>query len=68
MSKLNEEARQQLDAAGISVAAWAGHHGGSSTWAGDKCGCPDDHCIGYHHEASEPCPCLRTLIREYNAA
>lgn len=65
MPKLNEEARQRLEAAGISVAAWSRRHHGSSSWGGDKCGCPDDRCIGHHHEASEPCQCLPALIQDY---
>ncbi|WGP08110.1 hypothetical protein [Brevibacterium oceani] len=65
MPKLNEEARQHLEVAEISVAAWARRHSGSSAWSGDKCGCPDGRCIGYHHEVSEPCQCLPTLIRAY---
>lgn len=28
------------------------------------CLCPDDRCIGYHHEVGEPCPCTRALKNE----
>lgn len=28
---------------------------------GDRCGCPDDRCIGFHHAAGEPCPCVAAL-------
>lgn len=67
MTKMNAEARQRLDAAGISLAEWSRRHSASSTWHGDKCGCPDDRCIGYHHDALEPCGCLQALIGEYEA-
>ena len=30
----------------------------------DDCGCPDDRCIGYHHEAGEPCGCVETLTQK----
>jgi len=65
MTKLNEEARQQLDAAGISITEWSRRFSDSSTWGGDMCGCPDYRCIGHHHAADEPCGCLNSLIREY---
>lgn len=28
---------------------------------GDACGCPDDRCIGYHHDVGEPCRCVEAL-------
>ncbi|MGO2555012.1 MAG: hypothetical protein ACTIA2_08285 [Brevibacterium aurantiacum] len=65
MTKMNAEARQRLDAAGISLAEWSRRHSASTAWHGDKCGCPDDRCIGYHHDPSEPCQCLPALIRDY---
>ena len=37
-------------------------------WTGDRCGCLDSRCIGYHHEAGQPCPCLPVLIQDVVAA
>lgn len=31
-------------------------------WRGDECGCPDDRCIGHHHEPGEQCGCLLAMI------
>ena len=28
---------------------------------GDVCGCPDDRCIGRHHDADTECPCVNSL-------
>lgn len=27
----------------------------------DTCGCPDDRCVGYHHEADAPCTCVAAV-------
>ena len=64
--QLNEEAREFLDGRGISVREWAKHwQDGDPEWHGDACGCPDDRCIGHHHEAGEQCGCIRSLVRDY---
>lgn len=64
MSRLNANARDLLQAFEISQAAWIRHHFGqnATTWRGDACGCPDDRCIGYHHDADEDCGCLGALL------
>lgn len=63
--KLTTEARDALRAAGVSQAAWARHHGyADGRWFGDACGCPDDRCIGYHHDAQDECGCLPALLGE----
>lgn len=66
MTQLNYEAREALRLAGLTSTAWAKRHGYKSAgdWRGDECGCPDDRCIGYHHDASEECGCLPALIEE----
>lgn len=66
MTQLNYEARETLSLAGLTPSAWAKRHGyqTSKDWRGDECGCPDDRCIGYHHDASEECGCLPALIEE----
>ena len=37
---------------------------GKDSWTGDMCGCPDDRCIGYHHEAGDSCGCLNVKLEE----
>jgi hypothetical protein len=67
MSALNAVARMELRAYGISQAAWARAHGsGDGRWRGDACGCPDDRCIGYHHDATGECGCFEVLLARYD--
>jgi hypothetical protein len=63
--KLNEAAKDKLREAGITQAAYARSQGfRDGRWRGDACGCPDDHCINYHHGANEECGCLPVLLAE----
>ena len=66
MPTLNHAARETLQLAGLTSRQWAQRHGYASAaeWRGDECGCPDDRCIGYHHDAEEECGCLPALIDE----
>lgn len=66
MTRLNYAARETLQLAGLTSRQWAQRHGYASAaeWRGDECGCPDDRCIGYHHDAEEECGCLPALINE----
>lgn len=66
MTQLNSEARATLQDAGFTSRQWAQLHGysGATDWRGDQCGCTDDRCIGYHHDAVDECGCLRALIEE----
>jgi hypothetical protein len=66
MTQLNHEARETLRWAGITPGQWAKRHGYESAkdWRGDECGCTDDRCIGYHHDATDECGCLPALIEE----
>jgi hypothetical protein len=65
---MNTEARERLRAAGISEAQWARqNYFQDGTWHGDACGCPDDRCIGYHHDATDECGCLDALLAEGGA-
>lgn len=66
MTLLNTTAREQLHAAGITQTAWACAHFVDGRWHGDTCGCPDDRCIGLHHDADEPCGCLAVIIRDHH--
>lgn len=64
--KLNAEARDTLRSAGVSQAAWIRRHCGdvARIWLGDACGCPDDRCIGFHHDAQDDCGCLSALLAD----
>ncbi len=64
--KLTEEARDTLRAHEVSAAAWIRRHfgDGAMAWFGDACGCPDDRCIGYHHDEQDECQCLPALLAE----
>lgn len=62
--RLNDEARTALEAAGITPAAWARRWFDVVSWWGDVCGCPDDRCIGYHHDRQDDCECLEALLME----
>lgn len=46
----------------ISRARWIAEYYPDGQWGGDRCGCPDDRCIGFHgdHEPGE-CPCVEYL-------
>jgi hypothetical protein len=62
--RLRPDAIRELREAGISRAEWARRQGwADGQWHGDACGCPDDRCIGYHHDAQDDCGCITALIR-----
>jgi hypothetical protein len=65
MSALNADAKASLRDAGVSQAAWARQHFADGHWHGDACGCPDDRCTGYHHDVSDDCGCLSSLLADY---
>lgn len=64
---LSAEARRVLADHNITTNDWARAHGDIDEWRGDRCGCTDDRCIGYHHDAGEECGCLPVLIKTYIA-
>lgn len=64
MAALNAAAKAALRDAGVSQAAWARHHFYAGRWLGDACGCPDDRCIGYHHDGPDDCGCLPALLEQ----
>ena len=77
MTALNTAAKVMLREAGISQAGWARQwfpcnavpgdrrtEIGRPVWFGDACGCPDDRCIGYHHDAGEDCGCIVALLAQ----
>jgi len=72
MTALNTDAKARLRDAGITQADWARTSAGQlpptcdAEWTGDACGCPDDRCIGYHHDATDDCGCIEVLIGQYD--
>lgn len=65
MTQLTAHAKEELEEAGFTPWAWARHCFGSPTWRGDRCGCSDDRCIGYHHDNEDDCQCLPALLQEH---
>ena len=71
MTALTREARQQIRDAGLTIGAfarsigWAGNVAGR--WFGDVCGCSDDRCVGYHHDAHDDCGCLPVELERARA-
>lgn len=61
---LSRDARATITAHGVKPAAYIREHFPHGTWKGDLCGCPDDRCAGHHHDPSDPCGCLRTLLAD----
>lgn len=59
------QARETLKYAGIKPAQWIKVHGNKVTWTGDRCGCPDDRCFGFHHDELYECECLPAMIETY---
>lgn len=57
-TRLNNEAKQTLAEYGVSQAAWLRLYPSC-----DRCGCPDDRCIGYHHDEQMECD-LRYWIED----
>jgi hypothetical protein len=63
MAALNVTARAALREAGFTPAQWAAMWGyRSGKWGGDRCGCFDDRCIGFHHDGENDCGCLPTML------
>ena len=66
---LSAEARRFISGRGVSVRDYVLHYERAGmAWTGDRCGCLDSRCIGYHHEVGQPCPCLPVLIQDVVAA
>ncbi len=56
--QLTPDAKATLRAYGISQAAWLRLYPDC-----DRCGCPDDRCIGYHHDTDDECD-MRVWLEE----
>lgn len=67
MTALTPTAKAEIKAAGLTLRDYArsmcwAFNDKFGVWYGDACGCSDDRCIGYHHDANEDCGCLPVLI------
>jgi hypothetical protein len=66
--RLSKQARSTIKASGITIAAYTRHWFADGKWYGDRCGCPDDRCIGFHHADEGDCGCLPVTLDEARAA
>lgn len=60
---LSAEARGTITECGVTVREYLDFWGHVGGWRGDVCGCSDDRCEDYHHDAGEECFCLPVLLR-----
>lgn len=58
---LTADAVAMLAEAGFTPEQWSRANYGDGTWTGDRCGCTDSRCVGFHH-LDENCGCLPVLI------
>lgn len=63
-NRLSRAALHELRLYGLTRAQYAQHFWDDGRWHGDTCGCPDDRCVGYHHDADEECGCLPVLAED----
>jgi hypothetical protein len=47
---------------GLTEADYARSFWPDGVWSGDACGCADDRCIGFHHDAGSDCGCFPVLL------
>lgn len=70
MSTLTKQARETIKWWGwgperVTIAGYTRHYFGDHGWGGDRCGCIDDRCIGFHHEERDDCQCLPGWLDDY---
>ena len=69
MSALRRDVLTTLKDAGVTRREYVEHwFGPGGPWGGDVCGCPDDRCIGYHHDDTDDCQCLPVCLAEVREA
>lgn len=49
----------------VTVAGYVRYWFDDGVWRGDSCGCPDDRCIGFHHDRPDDCHCVESTLSEY---
>lgn len=52
----------------VTIAGYARANYMENGWSGDRRGCPDDRCIGFHHEDEDDCGCLDVCLDNYVAS
>lgn len=62
MGSISRDALREVRWAGLTRAAFVGFASADGVWYGDRCGCFDDRCAGYHHVEGERCQCLQPCI------
>ena len=62
--RLSRTARPEILERGVTIAAFVRSWYPDGRWGGDRCGCPDDRCRGFHHEEHEECGCLPVVLAE----
>jgi hypothetical protein len=49
----------------VTIAGYTRHFFPDGEWHGDRCGCPDDRCVGFHHDNEDDCGCLEPCLDSY---
>lgn len=62
MASISKQALIEIRWAGLTRAEFVRYSSSDGVWYGDRCGCFDDRCAGYHHEEGERCHCLQPCI------
>jgi hypothetical protein len=66
--RLDADARAEIldwHGQGVTIAGYVRACWPDGVWRGDRCGCTDDRCIGYHHDEDHRCGCLPVLVERY---
>jgi hypothetical protein len=65
-NRLTPVARSIIQNYGLTIVEYVRKAGGwtDGDWHGDRCGCSDDRCIGFHHDENDDCGCLPALIEQ----
>lgn len=63
-SRLHGVAKLMIQDSGFTIIAYVRTWYPAGVWGGDRCGCTDDRCIGYHHDEDDECQCLPVLLQE----
>ena len=62
MATISKQALTEIRWAGLTRASYVAFASPDGVWYGDRCGCFDDRCAGFHHNEGEFCNCLQSCI------
>jgi hypothetical protein len=68
MTALTKQAREAIQSwpwGRVTIAGYTRHFFPDGKWHGDRCGCVDDRCIGFHHIDESDCQCLPVWLDDY---